>query len=182
MYTDLESCRTYQKGMSKEEKDAEAKRNSDLLKILYPVIEAERQIQESRRIERLIIAIFIIILIVGAWISLAHAETIPLKASWYSVESLKKEGTWKYSKGVMANGHQFSDAEFTCATRLFPMGTILKVYRTTTGKFVLVKVTDRIGKRFAKTRIDLSKGAFSKIADLKQGVVPCKVEVITKGQ
>ena len=27
-----------------------------------------------------------------------------MQASWYSVQSLKNEGTYKYSKGVMANG------------------------------------------------------------------------------
>ena len=102
----------------------------------------------------------------------------PLKASWYSIESLKKEGTYKYSKGVMANGKPFNDLLFTCATRLFPLGVQLKVTNTQNQKSVVVVVTDRIGKKFAKTRIDLSKRAFAQIANLQQGIIPVKIEVI----
>jgi len=102
-----------------------------------------------------------------------------LKASWYSVESLKKEGTWKNGKEQrMANGCLFSDSGLTCANRLYPLGTYLKITNTRNGKSVICKTTDRIGKRFAKTRIDLSKRAFSEIADLKCGVIPITVEVV----
>jgi rare lipoprotein A len=101
-----------------------------------------------------------------------------LKASWYSVQSLKTEGTWKYSKGVMANGEKFKDEALTCATRLFKLGDCIRITNNANGKTVDVMVTDRIGKRFAKTRIDLSKSAFEKIADLKEGLVPISVEVI----
>lgn len=105
-----------------------------------------------------------------------RAET--LQASWYSVESLKKEGTYKYSKGVMANGKLFKDNILSCATRLFPLGSTIKIINLSNGKSCTVSVTDRIGRRFATKRLDLSKGAFSKIADLKQGLIPIKVEVI----
>lgn len=101
-----------------------------------------------------------------------------LTASWYSVESLKKEGTWAYSHGRMANGHIFKDEGLTCATRLFKIGTTLQVVSIRTGKRIRVQVTDRIGKRFAKNRIDLSKKAFEKIANLKQGLIKVNVEAI----
>jgi rare lipoprotein A len=112
-----------------------------------------------------------------------HAQTIPapaiqLHASWYSCESLKKEGTWKHGETKMANGQRFSDNNYTCATRLFPLGTILRIKNTSTGKETVVIVSDRIGKRFAKTRIDLSKKSFQAIADLRQGVIPVTVEVV----
>ena len=102
----------------------------------------------------------------------------PLKASWYSMESLKQEGTFKTSKGVMANGRLFNENDLTCACRLYPLGTVLRVTNTLNGKSVVVKVTDRIGKRFATTRIDLSKAAFAAIASLKSGVVPIRAEVV----
>jgi rare lipoprotein A len=101
-----------------------------------------------------------------------------LKASWYSVESLKKEGTWKTSKGVMADGTLFNDNSYVCATRLYPLHTILCITNVQSGRSVIVRVADRIGKRFATKRIDLSKRAFSEIANLEQGVVPIKVEVL----
>jgi len=116
------------------------------------------------------------------------ADKKQLIASWYSIESLKKEGTWKTSKGVMANGNKFSDESFTCATRIYPLGSILRISRNidmggykhdkNNARNVIVVVTDRIGKRFAETRIDLSQRAFSQIASLEQGIVPVFVERI----
>ena len=110
-------------------------------------------------------------------LNMAWGEEI-LTASWYSIESLKKEGTYKYSKGVMANGQKFSDNDFVCATRLFPLGCYLLVTNLENKKSVVVKVTDRIGKRFAKTRVDLSKKAFSCLAELDRGIIKIKVERI----
>ena len=111
----------------------------------------------------------------------AQAETI-LTASYYSVSSLKKEGTWKISKGVMANGEKFNDDKFTCATQLFPLHSILRITSLENKKTVVVLVTDRIGKRFAKTRIDLSRRAFMEIAGgeqgLKKGLLQVSVEEV----
>ncbi len=108
----------------------------------------------------------------------AYAEPIHLKASWYSRASLKKEGTWKHGEQKMANGQRFDENALTCAARLYPLGTHLLVTNQKNGRKVRVVVTDRIGPRFAKTRIDLSKGAFAKIADLKTGIIQVRVEVI----
>lgn len=114
-------------------------------------------------------------LLVGAS---CYAEPVNLTASWYSIASLKAEGTYKYSKGVMANGKKFKDEAYTCATRLWPLASTLRITNLTTGKYVEVKVTDRIAKRFAKTRIDLTPVAFLRLAKLEKGVIPVKVEEV----
>ena len=119
---------------------------------------------------------YLIMLMLWAFCSLAYAE--PLKASWYSVASLKAESTYKTSKGIMANGKVFDENALTCATRLYKLGTMLKITNKVNGKSVVVKITDRIGKRFANKRIDLSKKAFSLIADLKEGIIPITVEEV----
>jgi rare lipoprotein A len=106
------------------------------------------------------------------------AEQNNLKASFYSINSLEREGTTKFSKNIMANGKRFDENALTCATRLYPLGTNLKITNPKNKKSVTVKVTDRIGKRFATSRIDLSKAAFKEIADLKQGLVEINVEVV----
>lgn len=119
--------------------------------------------------------VFIIILFLNIEIC-QSAFCQELTASWYSIESLKKEGTYKYSKGVMANGKIFDENAFTCATRDFPLKTRLRITNIKDkNKSVEVEVTDKIGKRFAGKRIDLSKRAFMEIADCEQGL--CKVEV-----
>lgn len=119
--------------------------------------------------------LIILILILSLPVNLYAQELI---ASWYSIDSLKQEGTYKHSKGVMANGQLFNDNAPTCATRLYPLNTWLCVTNIKSGQSIIVKVTDRIGKRFATKRIDLSKGAFSQIANLKQGIVSVKVRAL----
>ncbi len=117
----------------------------------------------------------------------AYAQT--LIASWYSRASLIKEGTRKAGEEMrMANGKIFTDSGLTCATRLYPLGTLLRISTKKVckrngrvfndSKSVVVQVTDRISRRFARTRIDLSRNAFTRIADLEQGIVQVRVERI----
>ena len=118
----------------------------------------------------------ILIIVLSCITFSAHAST--LKASWYSLSSLKSEGTTKFSNNIMANGQRFNENALTAATRLYPLGTTLKITNLKNKKSVVVKVTDRISKRFATSRIDLSKAAFKEIAELKQGLVEIGVEEI----
>lgn len=133
----------------------------------------------TSKIMRLIILCYLLTSLSILNITECYAQN--LVASWYSCSSLKKEGTWKKSHGRMANNEMFYDDLMCCANRLYPLGTFLRITNLKNGKMVTVKTTDRIGKRFASTRIDLSKGAFAKIADIKQGIIPVKVEVVKKG-
>ena len=111
------------------------------------------------------------------WIARAD-EGRRLTASWYSIESLKKEGTWALTKGRMANGEMFADEGYTCASWDYAFGSILDVYNLSNGKRVNVRVTDRTARRFKGKRIDLSARAFDKIADRKQGLVEVYVIVL----
>lgn len=102
-------------------------------------------------------------------------------ASYYDLASLKKEGTYKTSKGVMANGKVFDENAYTCACRMYPLGAVLRITNTHSGKWVVVTVTDRIGKRFAETRIDLSRAAMEALGGqwaLDQGLVKVIMERI----
>ena len=124
----------------------------------------------------IILALMAIFLVCGCNTP-AIADTT-ITASWYSTESLKKEGTWLYSKGQMSNGHIFSDNDYTCACRILPLGSILRIRNVISGRCVIVRVTDRIGRRFANKRIDLSKRAFAQIADLNKGLITVSIERI----
>jgi rare lipoprotein A len=103
-----------------------------------------------------------------------------LIASWYSRASLVKEKTWKDGKEKrMANGEKFDDNKFTAACNLYSLDTWLLVTDIASNKKVFVKVTDRIAKRFDKTRIDLSKAAMLFLGGqraLEQGLLQVKVE------
>ena len=75
-----------------------------------------------------------------------------------------------------ASGKVFDKNAMTCAHMTLPFGTKLKITNIKTGESVIVEVTDR--GNFAKHGriVDLSEGAFKKIAPLKQGVVKVKLE------
>ena len=72
------------------------------------------------------------------------------------------------------NGEIYTHSKMTCASNLFPIGTKLKVTNVKNGKSVVVKVNDKGG--MGKYTIDLSKGAFQKIANLKSGIIEIEVK------
>ena len=74
----------------------------------------------------------------------------------------------------MANGKIFDKNALTCAHNSYPFGTKLKV--SYQGKSVVVTVTDRGGFNKLGRVIDLSEGAFKKLAPLSKGVIKVKIE------
>ena len=95
--------------------------------------------------------------------SIVSAQT----ASWY--------GPGFHGKRT-ASGKVFNQYAMTAASNSHRMGTYLLVTNPVNGKSVKVKVTDTGGfTKYGRT-LDLSKGAFMKIADIKQGVIQVKVK------
>lgn len=78
---------------------------------------------------------------------------------------------------VMRSGAIYDMNKLTCASNIHKLGTRLKVTNVDNGKSVIVKVTDT--GSFKKITLDLSKKAFSKIAELDKGVVEVKIKVVT---
>ena len=93
------------------------------------------------------------------------------KASWYS----------QNDPGILlttANMERFDDSELTCAVWDLPFNTILKVTNLENGKFVIVRVNDRGPAKRLNRAIDLTKTAFSQIADLDKGLADVSIEII----
>ena len=81
-------------------------------------------------------------------------------ASWYNLDGRKT-----------ASGEVFRTHAMTCASNNHKIGTKLLVTNPKTNKSVVVRVNDTGGfSKYGRT-LDLSKGAFSKIAHLSQGTV-----------
>ncbi len=77
---------------------------------------------------------------------------------------------------VMSNGQVFNMYDpTTTAANAYPLGTVLRVTRLTTGKSILVRVTDRGAFRYPDL-VDLSYAAFSELADPATGVIAVRVE------
>ena len=73
-----------------------------------------------------------------------------VRASFYSP---------KFEGRKMANGQRYHAAVKTAASKVFPLGSLLRVTAAKTGKSVLVRVTDR-GPWNKRYGIDLSRSAF----------------------
>ena len=86
-------------------------------------------------------------------------------ASWYNLDGRKT-----------ASGEVFRTHSWTCASNTHKLGTYLKVTNTANDKSVVCKVNDTGGfSKYGRT-LDLSKGAFSKIAPLSQGTAKVTIK------
>lgn len=74
-----------------------------------------------------------------------------------------------YHGQTTANGERYNAYGHSTAHRSLPFGTRLKVTNQTNGKSVIVRVNDR-GPFVGGRSLDLSYGAFTKIASPGQGV------------
>lgn len=101
-------------------------------------------------------------------------------ASWYSYETCTNQGKFG-DKCVTANGERFDDSKFTAASWDFPFGTKLLITNVINQKHIVVEVTDRWPAKEIYNRgciLDLSRAAFNFIADLDDGVIAVKAEVM----
>lgn len=87
------------------------------------------------------------------------------QASWYKLDGK-----------TMANGKPFDSSRMTAASRNYPLGTSVRVTNLQNQKSVVVVITDRGPAKRLHREIDLSRAAFARIADLKLGLIPVKVE------
>jgi rare lipoprotein A len=85
----------------------------------------------------------------------------------------------KFNGRKTASGEIFDNKKMTAANanKTLPFGTKVKITNLKNEKSVIVRVNDR-GPFSKKRAFDLSKAAFSKIADLRSGVVSISYEVV----
>ena len=98
----------------------------------------------------------------------AKAPTQTGEASWYGKEFRGKP---------TASGLPFRPRQRTAAHRTLPLGTVVKVTSSVTGKTVRVVITDR--GPYAKGRvIDLSRKAARRLDMLTSGHAPVSIRVV----
>jgi len=76
-----------------------------------------------------------------------------------------------------ANGERFNSWAMTAAHKSLPFGTKLRVTNQSNSKSIIIRVNDD-GPHIPGRIIDLSKGAFSMIANTSTGVVPVCYQII----
>lgn len=82
----------------------------------------------------------------------------------------------KFQGRKTASGERYNVNLLTAAMNGVNFGTKVKVTNLTNNKSIIVKVNDRIGSK--KNVIDLSSGAFKKIANLSTGRIKVKIEIL----
>lgn len=100
-----------------------------------------------------------------------------------SVETVIASGACKasfYEYGTTtASGESFNPDGLTAANRNLPFNSVVRVTNPANGLSVLVRINDR-GPYIGNRCLDLSKGAFASIADIGQGVVDVRYEVLAQ--
>lgn len=76
-----------------------------------------------------------------------------------------------------ASGKTYNMHELTCAHRTLPFGTKLKVTDLSTGKDVILKVTDR-GPFHGNRILDMSLGAAKALGVVDNGLAKVKIEIL----
>ena len=74
-----------------------------------------------------------------------------------------------YHGRITANGERFNAYGLSAAHKSLPFGTLVRVTNQDNGKSVIVRINDD-GPHVAGRSLDLSYGAFSRIASPSQGV------------
>jgi len=83
----------------------------------------------------------------------------------------------KFQHRKTANGERFDNNSLTAAHKSLPFGTEVIVKNINNGKSVKVRINDR--GPFVKGRIiDLTRNAFSQIANLEKGIEKVEIRVV----
>lgn len=85
----------------------------------------------------------------------------------------------KFNGRKTASGELFDQHKLTAACNVLPLGTWIKVTNLRNGKFVVVKINDRIHPKM-KRIVDLSKSAAQRLGYVSRGLTRVKVELVQK--
>ena len=105
-----------------------------------------------------------------------HYNTDPALVG-YTEQGVASFYSLKYQFRRTSSGERFNQLALTAAHRTLPFGTKVRVTNLKTNRSVVVKINDR-GPFVDGRIIDLTRYAFSKIGDTKQGLLKVKIEVI----
>lgn len=98
-----------------------------------------------------------------------------------AVQVLKGKATY-YANSLAgrktASGEVYDPSVFSAAHRTLPFGTVVRVVRTDTNKYVYVRITDRGPFAGGGRVIDLSYVAAQRLGMIRAGVVPVRLEVL----
>ena len=130
-----------------------------------------------------IVAIIVATMLAGCSSEPAWASTITTEASYYTLESTRREGTG-CGIGLTASGEILNDSLYTFAHPTLKFGTLVRITRLDRKELSCVA---RCNDRGPATRlrrlgrqIDVSKACAEKLQIIKSGVAQVYVEIVRK--
>jgi len=111
---------------------------------------------------------------------LVFISLLPLRAQSLKEQVMRREGTASYYHARFngrktATGEIFNNQHMTAASNHFPLGTMVKVTHKQSGKFVLVRINDRMSPH-SKRVIDLTEKAARELCFYDKGLCTVVVE------
>jgi rare lipoprotein A len=126
---------------------------------------------------RKLLFLFIMFINLGAGLAAQpNAPTAKNPTVLYGTASYYAE---KFKGRETANGETFDQGLMTAACNVLPLGTWIRVTNLNNGRFIIVKVNDRLHPRMKRV-IDLSKSAAKKLKYTGEGLAKVKVEPLGK--
>lgn len=120
---------------------------------------------------RVLIGLLMILVLTGHFPPGLRARTSYGIASWYGNEAGERT----------ASGERFDKRRPACASWMYPLGSRVRVTNLLNGRSVVCRVNDR-GPAWGLGRtVDLTEGAFAKIARLERGLAPVRVDPLSGG-
>ena len=116
-----------------------------------------------------------LVLVASAGLPIAHAET-PISRDADTVHGVASYYAHKFEGRRTASGETFRHAALTAAHATLPFGTVALITNLATGKWVVVRITDRLPHK--KTLIDLTRTAAEELGMLRAGRIKVKLEVL----
>jgi rare lipoprotein A len=107
----------------------------------------------------------------------APAAAAPTTTGSDAMEGLAAHYSNRLEGRKTASGQIFRQSKLTAAHQTLPFGTKVKVTNTNNGRSVVVVINDR-GPTQAGRVIDLTRAAAGKLAMLRAGLVPVKLEIV----
>lgn len=97
-------------------------------------------------------------------------------AAWVGESGIASYYSNRYNGRRTSSGARFSQRELTAAHAWLPFGTKVRVVSPTTGRSVIVTVTDRLYS--ARRVLDLSASAARRLGILHQGLAPVSLQPV----
>ena len=104
----------------------------------------------------------------------------PLFAEVYMQDAVVSYYAGDFHGKKTSNGEYFNMNDLTCANKVLPFNTILKVTNLSNGLSVNVRVNDR-GPFVQGRALDLSRAAAEKIGMIKSGTAHVRIEIVKRG-